>query len=209
MTARLDPLHHVDPALGRRVDRLAGADARRLQRFRRIRLDLTTDPPVTDTAIPATAVPDDRRRVRRPTHRRPTAPATDPPATDPPVTEAALAPFETIEPGPYDVGVQTITITDASRNRPLTVDVWFPIDDATGLPAHQYTLLPGVYYESPTAVDADRDHDRLRRTVPARGLLATAAAGCATSTRTTPRRSPATGTSSPRPTTPATRRSSG
>ena len=67
----------------------------------------------------------------------------------------ALAAFETIEPGPYDVGVQTITVTDAARNRPLTVDVWFPIDEATGLPAHQYTLLPGVYYESPTAVDAD------------------------------------------------------
>ena len=58
-------------------------------------------------------------------------------------------------PGAYDVGVQTITITDADRNRPLNADVWFPIDDATGLPAHQYTLLPGVYYESPTAVDAD------------------------------------------------------
>ena len=78
----------------------------------------------------------------------------DPPATDPPAT-VALAGFETIEPGPYDVGVQTITVTDAARNRPLTVDVWFPIDEATGLPAHQYTLLPGVYYESPTAVDAD------------------------------------------------------
>ena len=51
--------------------------------------------------------------------------------------------------------MQTITVTDASRNRPLTVDVWFPIDGATDLPAHQYTLLPGVYYESPTAVDAD------------------------------------------------------
>jgi len=82
-------------------------------------------------------------------------PATAPPATDSPATDSALAPFETIEPGAYDVGVQTITVVDASRSRPLTVDVWFPIDDATGQPAHQYTLLPGVYYESPTAVDAD------------------------------------------------------
>ncbi len=83
------------------------------------------------------------------------APTTDAPTTDAPTTDAALAAFETIAPGAYDVGVQTITITDADRNRPLTVDVWFPIDDATGLPAHQYTLLPGAYYESPTAVDAD------------------------------------------------------
>ncbi len=70
-------------------------------------------------------------------------------------TDAEPAPFETVGPGPHDVGVQTITITDTARGRPLTVDVWFPIDDATGLPAHQYTLVPGVYYESPTAVDAD------------------------------------------------------
>jgi hypothetical protein len=70
-------------------------------------------------------------------------------------TEAELAPFAAVAPGPHDVGVQTITITDTARGRPLTVDAWFPIDDATGLPAHQYTLLPGVYYESPTAIDAD------------------------------------------------------
>ncbi len=53
------------------------------------------------------------------------------------------------------MGVQTITILDEERQRPLTVDVWFPITDAAGLPPHQYTFLPGVYYESPTAVSAD------------------------------------------------------
>ncbi len=76
---------------------------------------------------------------------------TEAPAT----TEALLAEFEPIADGPYDVGVQTITIFDEARQRPLTVDVWFPITDATGLPAHQYTYSPGVYYESPTAVTAD------------------------------------------------------
>ncbi len=68
--------------------------------------------------------------------------------------------------GKYDVGVQTITISDVSgssgaqgEQRDLTVDVWFPLD-AEALPQidrtpHQYTLLPGVYYESPFAVNID------------------------------------------------------
>jgi predicted dienelactone hydrolase len=85
------------------------------------------------------------------------SPATDAPVVSeaPVATEPPLAEFEPIDSGPYDVGVQTITILDEARQRPLTVDVWFPIADATGLPPHQYTLLPGVYYESPTAVSAD------------------------------------------------------
>ncbi len=70
------------------------------------------------------------------------------------VPTAELPELETIGRGPYDVGVQTITITDVARDRPLTVDVWFPIDDAGDLPPHQYTLIPGAYYESPTAVSA-------------------------------------------------------
>ncbi len=72
----------------------------------------------------------------------------------PETTEATLADFEPLPPGPYDVGVQTVTI-DADSDRPLTVDVWFPIDDAGDAPLHQYTFLPDVYYESPTAVTAD------------------------------------------------------
>ena len=64
--------------------------------------------------------------------------------TDAPVdTEAPLEPFEVLVPGPYDVGVKTITINAASE-RPLTVDVWFPLDDAAGAPAHTYTLIPGL-----------------------------------------------------------------
>jgi predicted dienelactone hydrolase len=111
----------------------------------------------TDAASTTATQSTDAPTTDAPTSDAPTtdAPTTDAPTTDAPTTDAALAAFETIGPGAYDVGVQTITITDADRNRPLTVDVWFPIDDATGLPAHQYTLLPGVYYESPTAVDAD------------------------------------------------------
>lgn len=69
-------------------------------------------------------------------------------------TEAALGELTTIDEGPYDVGVTTLTI-GAATDRPLTVDVWFPIADAGDAPLHQYTLLPGVYYESPDAVTAD------------------------------------------------------
>lgn len=75
-------------------------------------------------------------------------------ATTEATPEATLADFETLPAGPYDVGVTTITI-DADTDRPLTLDVWFPIDDAGDAPLHQYTFLPEIYYESPTAVTAD------------------------------------------------------
>ena len=89
------------------------------------------------------------------------APApTDPPATaaptetEPPATEPAPPPFEPIGPGPYAVGVTTLTITDPARERPLTVDVWFPLAEGVEGPPHQYTFIPGTYYESPAAVSA-------------------------------------------------------
>lgn len=50
--------------------------------------------------------------------------------------------------------MQTITITDTARDRPLTVDVWFPIrDDVEGKP-FEYTLFAGNYYRSPNAIGA-------------------------------------------------------
>jgi predicted dienelactone hydrolase len=99
----------------------------------------TTAAIVETTEAPAESTPD-------------TAPETTEAA--PETTEAALADFETLPAGPYDVGVTTVTI-DADTDRPLTVDVWFPIDDAGDGPLHQYTFLPEIYYESPTAVTAD------------------------------------------------------
>jgi len=81
-------------------------------------------------------------------------PVTDPPATDPPATDPVIE-FSAIGEGPYQVGVTTITVNDAARNRPLTVDVWFPLAEGTSGNPHQYTLLPGVYYESPFAISAD------------------------------------------------------
>ena len=89
-----------------------------------------------------------------------TEPAVDstvePPATTgaPVDTEAPLAPFEVLPPGPYAVGVKTITI-DADSERPLTVDVWFPIDDAGDAAPHEYRFLPGLVDVSDNAVDAE------------------------------------------------------
>ncbi len=95
-----------------------------------------TDPPVTEALVPE-------------------SPASDPPATDAPDPE--LAPFTPIGDGPYQVGVQTITVTDAERERPLTVDVTFPLlDDVEGA-AHRYTFVTGDYYESPRAISATAD----------------------------------------------------
>lgn len=80
------------------------------------------------------------------------APTSEAPVdTAAPTTEETLAEFETLAAGPYDVGVTTITI-DSDTDRPLTLDVWFPVDDTGDAPLHQYTLIPGVYYESPSAV---------------------------------------------------------
>lgn len=94
----------------------------------------STDPPV-DTASPTTEAPVE---------------------TASPIIEPIADELEPIGRGPYDVGVSTITI-NAGTERPLTVDVWFPIADAGGAPLHQYTLIPGVYYESPEAVTATPD----------------------------------------------------
>jgi predicted dienelactone hydrolase len=95
----------------------------------------TTDTVVETTEAPAEATPETTGAA-------------------PETTEAPLADLPAFEPGPYDVGVQTITI-NADSDRPLTVDVWFPIDDAGDAPLHQYTFLPEIYYESPDAVTAD------------------------------------------------------
>jgi predicted dienelactone hydrolase len=77
------------------------------------------------------------------------------PTTDAPVdTAPSSEPLEILPPGPYDVGVTTITI-NADSERPLTVDVWFPLDDAGAAPAHEYTLIPGLFDISDNAVDAE------------------------------------------------------
>ena len=74
----------------------------------------------------------------------------------PTTTEAPAQELELIGLGEFAVGVTTVTI-DEDTDRPLTVDVWFPIDEETDRTKAQYTFLPGIFYRSPNAVDATFD----------------------------------------------------
>jgi predicted dienelactone hydrolase len=99
-----------------------------------------------------------------------TAPATTvPTTTTTPVTTTTVAPSTTTAPpaawapvpaGKFAVGVATIKLDDPAGIRPLTVDVWFPlaasVDKAT-LSPQRYSLLPEVYYQSPSALAATAD----------------------------------------------------
>ena len=103
-----------------------------------------------------------------------TSPDTEPPATEPlsselppldtaagtvPDTTGPASPgtIETIGHGDYAVGVKTITITDTVRNRPLTVDVWFPLAAGTTGEPHRYEFVTGDYYQSPFAISAEAE----------------------------------------------------
>ena len=90
-----------------------------------------------------------------------TAATTVAPTTALPTTTTAAPPaWAAVAPGKFSVGVATLVLDDPAGVRPLTVDVWFPLSDkadkATFSP-EQYTLLPGVYYQSPTALAAKVD----------------------------------------------------
>jgi len=110
--------------------------------------DVTAVDAPTATPTGATAVPSTDGTAST----TPTVETTDATAT----TIGDAADLELIGQGPYDVGVSTVAI-GADTARPLTVDVWFPLASADGATAHQYTLIPGVYYESPNAVSATAD----------------------------------------------------
>lgn len=69
-------------------------------------------------------------------------------------TQDPPPPFDYVERGEFGVGVATVRVNEGSE-RPLTVDVWFPLAEATAGELQQYTLLPGVFYESPTAIAAE------------------------------------------------------
>jgi predicted dienelactone hydrolase len=119
----------------------------------------TTDPPATAVATqPATTIAA-TTTTAPPITTTPatTAPITAPTTAAPPTTPAPDA-WEPVAPGAFEVGVATITLDDPAGERPLTVDVWFPIDpgiDTATLAPQQYTLIPGTYYESPGAFAAD------------------------------------------------------
>lgn len=115
----------------------------------------TTPSTTAATTVPPTT---ERPTTTAPTTTEPatTLPTTAPPTTPP--TTAATAEWEPVGPGEFEVGVATVTLDDPAGVRPLTVDIWFPIADTVdtaALPPQQYTLLPGTYYESPSAFAAD------------------------------------------------------
>ena len=81
-------------------------------------------------------------------------------AAGPTTTAPEPEPWAPVEAGPYSVGATTVTLDDPAGDRPLTVEVWFPIDDtidATALTPQQYTFLPGITYPSPGALAASAD----------------------------------------------------
>ncbi len=104
-----------------------------------------------DTTSPTTQAASETTEAAVETTEAPAESTPDTTEAAPETTEATLADFETLPPGPYDVGVTTITVNE-DTDRPLTLDVWFPVDDPADAPLNQYTLVPGVYYESPSAV---------------------------------------------------------
>ncbi len=116
---------------------------------------------------------------------------------------AAPAEFEPLAAGPYDVGVQTITITDTARNRPLTVDVWFPVADAGDAPAHQYSFA-GRRLPVPDGRRRARHRHRHGRAVSAGRVQPRQPRHPFPQLHTCPRRSPHTATSSSPPITRAT-----
>jgi predicted dienelactone hydrolase len=58
---------------------------------------------------------------------------------------------EAAQAGPFAVGLRTITVTDAERDgRSFQVDIWYPVnpDAADGVPAAEYSFIPGLGYTS-------------------------------------------------------------
>lgn len=82
----------------------------------------------------------------------PTATAAPP---DPTATPAPSPAIEFAGFGAYDVGVATVEVPNLANERPLTVEVWFPIEPGSGGDPHRYELLPGVYFESPNAFSSE------------------------------------------------------
>ena len=123
-----------------------------------------TAPQITDAVVDTTEAPVDAA-----------SPTTE---SAPETTEPVLTELASFEPGPYDVGVQTITI-NADSDRPLTVEVWFPVDGWATAPAYEYTLPAGGVLRIAVCDRCRSGGDRHRRPVPARGVLARFSSCCA------------------------------
>ncbi len=116
--------------------------------------DVSSQPEVTDDGSPVSEVDVPSTEPEPAATEAEPAPS-EPPAIAPVESEPALSELPDLGPGEYEVGVQTITITDENRDRPLTVDVWFPLADGTTGDPNRYTFITGDYYQSPDAIAAD------------------------------------------------------
>ncbi|MEM9463995.1 MAG: dienelactone hydrolase family protein [Actinomycetota bacterium] len=78
-------------------------------------------------------------------------------ATTTTTTAPALLEIVDVGLGAYPVGATTITVDDGVRDRPLTVEVWFPLDPSQEVTqeAHIYSFVTGDSYVSAHAVSAD------------------------------------------------------
>lgn len=103
----------------------------------------TTDVP--DAAAAAAPTPaDDAEAPAEPEAAEPTATPEPTPAPE------AL---ELLGDGPYGVGSATLTV-DADTDRPLTIQVWFPVDAGIEAEPTRYTFITGDSFQSSRAVDA-------------------------------------------------------
>lgn len=109
-----------------------------------------TEAPVAESSAPVpTAIPEPPPT----TEPDPTIePTPEPVPTSTPVPTPSLQPAER---GPFGVGLETIEIASNS-DRPLTVDVWFPVASDTSAPAARYTFVTGDFFEASHALAVDR-----------------------------------------------------
>jgi predicted dienelactone hydrolase len=115
----------------------------------------TSDSDIAPEAVAApaaTATPGEDAEAGAPAEEQ----ATEPTATLEPTVEPQPEPLELIGDGPYGVGSTTVTI-DADTDRPLTLQVWFPVDAGLDAEPTRYDFITGDSFQSARAVDAGAD----------------------------------------------------
>lgn len=110
------------------------------------------------TAAP-TAEPEPEQTAEPTPAPDPTATAEPDPTPVPPTPlpqpDPVLPLIDELGTGPYEVGVQTITVIDSDRGRNFLVDVWFPLADGTTGDLAEYSFITGDSFTSVRALDVD------------------------------------------------------
>lgn len=109
---------------------------------------------------PAVSTPVDQNTAETPSSTEAPAETTSTTAASAETTTTTVAPLPelvTLDRGAFSVGATTVVVDDGVRDRPLTVEVWFPLDPATAVDkeAHAYSFVTGDTYVSAHAVSAD------------------------------------------------------